>query len=251
MKNLLLILVLVCLTSSACLAEGQKAKINSKKMYENLIYPQEAIDNSLTGKVYVKVYVNKKGELDSCHIMQADYELFGEPALTAIKKAGFIPAEQNGKKVYSEGVIVIEFLLNEEGEQIYPWEDEGEEYSEFDEADHLESSRTDEAPEDLLPPRDMAIPVDKLAKPDLNSLMKNFILPDGEIPDISYSVQISVWIDENGKPLAPEIIESNYEPLDQSAIDAVMAAAYTPAMKDGKPLGVWIIIPMQFDLRNK
>ncbi len=69
---------------------------------------------------------------------------------------------------------------------------------------------------------------------------------------IEGKVFVSVLISEKGKPMKAQIMKR--EPLDKTvfdkaAISAVMKSTYSPGIQDGKPVKVWLMIPIRFTLR--
>ena len=61
-------------------------------------------------------------------------------------------------------------------------------------------------------------------------------------------VVIQAYIDEYGYVKETIILESVRKDLDKSAIKALEKSRFTPAKKDGKSVGVWISIPINFAL---
>ncbi|MCX7769918.1 MAG: TonB family protein [Proteobacteria bacterium] len=64
-------------------------------------------------------------------------------------------------------------------------------------------------------------------------------------------VVLRLTIDENGKLLNVEVIESAGYGFTESAIDAVKKSTFLPAMVDGKPVSSKAILPIKFSLRSE
>ena len=69
---------------------------------------------------------------------------------------------------------------------------------------------------------------------------------------IEGKVFVSVLISEKGKPIKAQIMKR--EPVDKTVFDkaairAVMKSTYSPGIQDGKPVKVWLMIPIRFTLR--
>ena len=62
------------------------------------------------------------------------------------------------------------------------------------------------------------------------------------------TVWIKLWIDEGGKPDKISISRSDATIFDQAAIDAAMQWKFKPATIKGKPVGVWLAMPIRFKL---
>jgi TonB family protein len=73
-----------------------------------------------------------------------------------------------------------------------------------------------------------------------------------EIPgmlNIQGRVIVLAFIDENGNVAETDILKSDAEELNQSAIDAVMKTKFIPGKTDGTPVKVQVAIPIIFRLR--
>lgn len=61
-------------------------------------------------------------------------------------------------------------------------------------------------------------------------------------------VYIRAEVMPNGKVIAAEIGQSSGHPeLDAAAVSAVLGAVFKPAIADGKPVPVWVGVPVRFD----
>lgn len=63
-------------------------------------------------------------------------------------------------------------------------------------------------------------------------------------------VLIAALICTDGSIADIRIIESDNEILNASAVDAVLATSFTPAVQNGKPIAVWVRIPFMFSLKD-
>lgn len=62
------------------------------------------------------------------------------------------------------------------------------------------------------------------------------------------TVYLKVLVDQSGMPVKTEIIKSTNDIFNQPAIDAAMKFTFTPAIKDNKPVAVWVVIPFKYKL---
>lgn len=62
-------------------------------------------------------------------------------------------------------------------------------------------------------------------------------------------VYVGIHIDEQGKILETKILESLDADCDQAAVDAIKSVSWKPALKDNKPVKVWITVPVKFALK--
>ena len=74
-------------------------------------YPEIARRAGVTGKVYVKILVDKTGKPKKAVIMKTDSDLFNEAAVNAAMKSAFTPALQNQKPISVWIVMPYKFTL--------------------------------------------------------------------------------------------------------------------------------------------
>jgi TonB family protein len=64
-------------------------------------------------------------------------------------------------------------------------------------------------------------------------------------------VIVKVLIDKYGKPLKGKVLKNfGTNVFDKAAIQAVTSVQYKPAMMEGKPINVWMAIPLSFKLNK-
>ena len=78
---------------------------------KKISYPQEAELKKVTGKVYLLVYVNEKGEVDDVKVVKGIGSGCDEAAVSAIRKSKFTPAEDKGVAVKAKLSMPIQFKL--------------------------------------------------------------------------------------------------------------------------------------------
>ncbi|HSD62626.1 MAG TPA: energy transducer TonB [Ignavibacteriaceae bacterium] len=84
-------------------------------MYElqkNIKYPEKARVNGVEGKVFVKVFIDEKGNVIKTSILKSGGDGFDEAAINAIRKIKFTPGQMGGKPVKVVIVIPIMFKLS-------------------------------------------------------------------------------------------------------------------------------------------
>jgi TonB family protein len=65
-------------------------------------------------------------------------------------------------------------------------------------------------------------------------------------------VWVKAFVNEEGAVTEAVVAEtSGDENLDQAALDAALKNKFTPASKDGKPVGVWVTYKVMFELSDK
>ena len=83
-----------------------------KYLAQNVKYPEEARQNGIEGKVYVRFVVTKTGDVDHVTIARGVDSLLDNEALRVVKTLPkWMPAEQSGKKVNVWFTVPINFRL--------------------------------------------------------------------------------------------------------------------------------------------
>lgn len=76
-------------------------------------YPQIAMENSISGTVYVSFVVNRRGEVSNINIVRGVDPSLDEAVITALKQAPvWEPGKQRGKPVNVSFSIPVKFILN-------------------------------------------------------------------------------------------------------------------------------------------
>ncbi len=63
-------------------------------------------------------------------------------------------------------------------------------------------------------------------------------------------VLVRVLVGENGRVIDTRIIQSVDPSIDRAAIAAAKTAVFKPATSHGKPVAVWMVIPLEFAIRE-
>jgi protein TonB len=61
---------------------------------------------------------------------------------------------------------------------------------------------------------------------------------------IEGEVWVKMWVDEKGNVSKAMIERSPDQSLSTAAMEAALKLRFKPSMSDGKPIGVWLIIPI-------
>lgn len=78
------------------------------------VYPAEAKKNKITGKVFVKVLVDKEGNPKRAIVIKSESELFNQPAVDAAMKSKFSPALDKGNPIAVWILLPYKFSLDGE-----------------------------------------------------------------------------------------------------------------------------------------
>lgn len=200
---------------------------NRIELYHNLIYPEEAKNAGIEGKVIVKIYIDKYGKILKTKIFQSSSKIFEQAALDAIKKISCCPATQDSKPVGCWLSVPITFKL----EKI--------EVESFSNNDKIPISH--DGGHYFFKPNPSV---------DTEFLYKNLIYPEeAKKKCIEGKVLLNVFVDKRGMPQLYEVVESDSEILNQAAIDAAMKTIYCPAVMNNQVVGKWLNVPIEFKLK--
>jgi TonB family protein len=97
----------------------------------------------------------------------------------------------------------------------------------------------------LMPPPDF-VPVDKQPVPIKNPAPVYPVI--ARRAGIEGTVWVKIWVDETGKVRKAQVIKTDKDILNQSAINAAIQWTFTPAILNGKPVAVWVSVPFKFKL---
>jgi len=98
------------------------------------------------------------------------------------------------------------------------------------------------------PDMDKFVPVEKM--PEIVVQSKP-VYPDLAIrANLEGRVWVKILVSREGKPKKAVVVKSDAEIFNQSAIDAAMKYAFTPALQNHKPVAVWVVVPFKFELRG-
>ena len=87
-----------------------------KGIQEKIHYPELAKRTGIEGRVYIKAYIDKKGNVVKAEIIKGLDGGCNEEALKAVKETKFIPGRQKGKAVNVQVSIPILFKLDSKKE---------------------------------------------------------------------------------------------------------------------------------------
>jgi TonB family protein len=72
--------------------------------------------------------------------------------------------------------------------------------------------------------------------------------PSARQQQIEGRVLVKIRIDTTGKIIAHDLLQGVSAALDSAAIAAILNTPFDPARKNGRPVAVWVTIPIQFKL---
>ncbi len=93
--------------------QGEGIEAFRAYIQKNVTYPQLALENGISGIVYVSFVINRRGELTNISILRSVDPSLDEEVIRALKAApNWEPGKQRGKPVNVSFSIPIRFILN-------------------------------------------------------------------------------------------------------------------------------------------
>ena len=231
----LLLAMLACMTVSAqdtvidetCPPQfpgGDAALINF--LNANIVYPPQAAQDKVEGKVVVQFMVKKTGKIDNVKVLRAVRKDLDKEAVRVIKMMpDFIPAKQNGETVDMLYTVPVSFKL-------------------FDEMEPLSVSEGSDVPDGFQPPM---FPGGERAL--MEFLKENVKYPPMAAKRKTQGRVVMTFVDKTGKVTEIKVAKSVDIYLDTEAIRVCkLLPDFIPARLNGDPVSVWFTLPITFKL---
>lgn len=192
-------------------------------------YPQIAKLAGIEGTVYLKLLIDEKGNVVKVKVEQGAKEILDNSALQAAKEAKFSPAILNNKPVKVWVILPVAFKLaldKKESPVISP----GVQAPSNDEDPDINEFRQAEKFPVMVEP----------ATPFYPDIAKK--------AGIEGKVFVKVLVDKEGNPKKAVVVKSESELFNYAATEAAMKSKFSPALQEGKPIAVWVVLPYKFTL---
>ena len=231
---ILLLAMLACMTVSAqdtvidetCPPQfpgGDAALINF--LNANIVYPSQAAQDKVEGKVIVQFTVKKTGKIDDVKVLRSVRKDLDDEAVRVVKMMpDFIPAKQDGEVTDMPYTIPVSFKL-------------------FDEMEPLTVSEGSDVPDDFEPPM----------FPGGERAVMEFLKENVKYPPMAAKRKtqgrVTFVVDKTGKVTEIKVAKSVDIYLDTEAIRVCkLLPDFIPARQNGEPVSVWFTLPITFKL---
>ena len=188
------------------------------------VHPEEALRDSLEGKVFLKFIVNVDGSVSDVKVVRViGSEVFRQAAIDAVSQSRFKPAEHNGKPVAVWMTQPITFRLPKQ--PITPLVP-----GDVDSSKVLEFFMVEVKPKVLHAVK--PVHPEEAIRDSLEGkvFLKFIVNVDGSVSDVKVVRVIGL------------------EVFRQAAIDAISQYRFKPAEHNGKVVPVWMVMPITFRL---
>ena len=204
---------------------GDAALINF--LNANIVYPQQAAQDKVEGKVVVQFTVKKTGKIDNVKVLRSVRKDLDDEAVRVVKMMpDFIPAKQNGEVADMPYTIPVSFKL-------------------FDEMEPLTVSEGSDVPDGFEPPM----------FPGGERALMEFLKENVKYPPMAAKrktqgrVVMTFVVDKTGKVTEIKVAKSVDIYLDTEAIRVCkLLPDFIPARQNGEPVSVWFTLPITFRL---
>lgn len=194
-----------------------------------LKYPEEAIRDSIQGRVIVGFVVKSDGSVTDVQVLRGKHSSLDQEAVRVVKAIDYmIPGTFKGEPVNVRYVLPLTFRLKEKPKKPAPTDAE------------LEGkifTAVEQMPQ--YPGGEKAL---------LTDLMKNLKHPDSEVEG---RVIIKFVVTSSGSVGDVSIIRSLSPEMDKAAEDAVKTLHFEPGRMNGKPVNVYYTLPITFKNASK
>lgn len=192
-----------------------------KYLQENVVYPSEAIKDSVQGRVVVRFVVDSLGYVGDVMVVRSVHKLLDAEAVRVVKTLPrFSPGRLYGKAVSAWYTLPVTFKL-EDGKG-------------------------------LVKPKDVVV---KAEFPGGEDALAQFLKDNIKYPPraakkmIEGRVEVRFLVDKTGKVRNVRVFESADKDLDKEAVRVCkLLPDFIPATVNGDPVEVWITLPVKFSI---
>ena len=215
---------------------GGDANEFSKWVAENMVYPKEAVEKNIQGRVTVQFTVGKDGSVYGVRILRGVHELLDAEAVRVVSASPkWTPGKQKGEPVSVTYTFPVKFQTG--------------------------PSSTENVSSQSAPADGDSVPFQMIdEKPTFNGgdanefakwVNENLVYPkEAYEAKIQGRVTLSYVIGEDGSVSDVRVLRGANELLDAEAVRVVsMSPKWTPGKRDGKPVKVTFTFPVIFQLR--
>ena len=217
---------------------GERALL--KFLQENVVYPPEAVKDSIQGKVIVQFIVDKSGNVGEVKVVRPVHELLDQEAVRVVKiLPKFYPGHENGRPVSVLYTLPVTVKLQDDN----PVTDVEIGSPSLQRDTAIDDEVCIEEP-DVLPE----------FPGGLEGLM-NYLSSHIKYPKLAAKnkvqgrVVVRFIVDKTGKVTKVEVLESVDFDLAEEAVRVVKSLPnFTPGLVNDEPVNVWFTLPVNFKL---
>ena len=207
-----------------------------KFISSNVIYPEEAKQQKIEGRVILRFAVTSQGDVDHISVLKGVDPLLDKEAIrVATLLKGFSPGKQGGKPVPVWYMLPVTFSLGPDAGEL----------------EKLEQPATSSTPNDpMIKPQIMPqYPGGDIEL--LKQISENTVYPEtAKDLQIQGKVIVRFIVSPEGKVKDATVLKGVDPSLDAEAIKTIYKLSdFTPGMQDGKPVATYYMIPVTFSVK--
>lgn len=210
---------------------------------EVVSYPADALKEGVQGTVKLAMTIGADGSIRKSEVMEngGDNRLLNA-ALQGLRRTGFLPGAVDGVPTEMDVAVEVRFFIRKE-ERAEPVE-----VSDLTVAmAPVSRDKTSEEVDEM----DAYVPGVKYPEYSRAELSRLLVYPEvAQENGIEGEVTVSVQIDTQGKPIKAVIRSSTHKVFEAATLDAVRKMTYTPGVKDGHPVKIWLTFKVEFRLED-
>ncbi|MFC1543070.1 TonB family protein [Candidatus Neomarinimicrobiota bacterium] len=224
---------------------------------QNVVYPEPAKSAGIEGTVIIQAFIDDNGQVTETIVLRGLPDTgLDEAAVEALKGVSFEPAKNEGKPVGVWISFPIRFSLNEDV-TAEPKSSPEAPASEIPSANEFRAmgdvlhKLSDDGWSPALPFTAYDSPPEPIG--GYTAIQQHVVYPEpAKSAGIEGSVIVQAFVDENGQVTETIVLRGLPNTgLDEAALAALKNTTFKPAQQEGKPVGVWISIPVHFQLTGK
>lgn len=202
------------------------------------LYPPLLRDAGVTGTVHVHIRVLEDGRVDpgSVTVINSTHEMFNDPTIRAVRVLRFRPARASGQPVRVWVELPVQWI---------PPDRPGPAEPAAAQQDQPRRSGAGEGTYELSRVEEMPRPVNIA---DLRRALDGNYPPLLRDARVTGTVQVRLLVLEDGSVDAEsiQITSTSHEQFDDPTIRSVSVLRFRPAKVNGRPVRVWIELPIQW-----
>jgi len=190
----------------------------------NLKYPEQSRKEGTQGTVEVDFTIEPDGKISNARIAKSISKELDEEALRVVSS---MPKWKNETSNKAEMKVPVQFKLQDEKSKVKSAS-----------VPSTKNVRVDQ--------------IDEMPQMDIQKFIKNFKYPEeARKQGIQGTVMLRVLVGPDGKTSTIEVVSTDNEQLNESAIATMKNTTFTPGKNLGKNVSAWVTVPVKFKLQDK
>ena len=212
-----------------------------KYLQENVVYPPEAVKDSIQGRVVVQMLIDRTGAVSKVKVVRSVHELLDNEAVRVCKSLPkFVPGRRGGETIQVWYTLPVTFTLTDDGETAI---------GSVKERPSLQSETASDDEQCFEEP-DVMPEFPGGLEALLDFLRDNIRYPKMALKNkVQGRVIVGFVVQKTGKVGQIKVLESVDQDLAEEAVRVVKSLPdFTPGLVNDEPVNVWFTLPVNFML---